>query len=602
MLDFTNPNGQVDLKTVWIARGKDQTSDHQWLYFAWERDANKGSGFISYEFQKSALSPSCVYTGTGIDMIQPASAAETTLINTCNPWENRQAGDFLIVWDQQGNGLSIRKRVFLSDGAGGLTLGSDVPLGSALVAISADGFRGEATIDLTTDVFPPDGSCVNFANIIPGTITGNSDTADYKDTVLSAFPDISNCGTLTVTKVTQPTSTPPDPKSFSYTLDRSSGSEVKFDGTTSISDTVAHGQTDTHASLVAATDFRLNETVPAGYTFVSIACVIDPDGTPVATGSDSGTLPEEIGIEVQPSVVTACTITNRRNEGQLKIIKNVINDNGGTAVAGDFTMFVGNAANTSFAGSETGTTMTFDAGTTFNVSETGPSGYVQSMAGDCVGSIVVDVLKVCTVTNNDSMPSLTLNKIVVNDNGGTATASNFTLSAAGPTPLSGAGPTVSSGVSFDAGTYTLSESGPAGYSASTWSCVGGTQAGNQITVALGESATCTITNDDAIATPAGSTVQRAILHDTLNVTGIRPGGSTALEATFRLYSDTACSVQVGSSETVSVSAAGVATTSIGVLVTQAGSYRWRVQFNGNNFNQGFTTSCGSEITTLSFVQ
>jgi hypothetical protein len=121
-------------------------------------------------------------------------------------------------------------------------------------------------------------------------------------------------------------------------------------------------------------------------------------------------------------------------------------------------------------------------------------------------------------------------------------------------------------------------------------------------VALGESATCTITNDDAIATPAGSTVQRAILHDTLNVTGIRPGGSTALEATFRLYSDTACSVQVGSSETVSVSAAGVATTSIGVLVTQAGSYRWRVQFNGNNFNQGFTTSCGSEITTLSFVQ
>ena len=80
------------------------------------------------------------------------------------------------------------------------------------MAISSDGFSGEATINLTTDVFPTDGSCVNFANIIPGTITGNSDTADYKDTVLAAFPDISNCGTLKVTKVTQPTSTPPDPK------------------------------------------------------------------------------------------------------------------------------------------------------------------------------------------------------------------------------------------------------------------------------------------------------------------------------------------------------------------------------------------------------
>jgi len=43
----------------------------------------------------------------------------------------------------------------------------------------------------------------------------------------------------------------------------------------------------------------------------------------------------------------------------------------------------------------------------------------------------------------------------------------------------------------------LSESGgPAGYTASAWVCVGGSQVGNQITVGLGESATCTVTNDD----------------------------------------------------------------------------------------------------------
>ncbi len=122
MLDFTNPNNQVDLQRVWLTRGKDLTSDDQWLYFAWERNANKGSGFISYEFQKAALSPSCVYTGAGIDLISPASPAETTLINSCNPWKNRQAGDFLIVWDQQGSGLTIYKRVFQLVG-GVLTLG-----------------------------------------------------------------------------------------------------------------------------------------------------------------------------------------------------------------------------------------------------------------------------------------------------------------------------------------------------------------------------------------------------------------------------------------------------------------------------------------------
>ena len=47
-------------------------------------------------------------------------------------------------------------------------------------------------------------SCRNFATIIPNTVTGNSDTADYKDTVLFPFPDISNCGTVTVKKAITP--------------------------------------------------------------------------------------------------------------------------------------------------------------------------------------------------------------------------------------------------------------------------------------------------------------------------------------------------------------------------------------------------------------
>jgi LPXTG-site transpeptidase (sortase) family protein len=50
---------------------------------------------------------------------------------------------------------------------------------------------------------------------------------------------------------------------------------------------------------------------------------------------------------------------------------------------------------------------------------------------------------------------------------------------------------------FDAGTYDLTETGPSGYSASAWVCAGGTQVdGDTITLALGETATCTITNDD----------------------------------------------------------------------------------------------------------
>ena len=125
-------------------------------------------------------------------------------------------------------------------------------------------------------------------------------------------------------------------------------------------------------------------------------------------------------------------------------------------------------------------------------------------SGDCDSSgnvtVVPGEMKTCTVTNNDDAPSLTLVKVVTDDNGGTATEADFTLTATGPTGFSGPGPSVSNGPSFDAGTYALSESGPAGYSAGVWVCVGGTQVGSNITVANGESATCTITNDDQAAT------------------------------------------------------------------------------------------------------
>jgi hypothetical protein len=103
----------------------------------------------------------------------------------------------------------------------------------------------------------------------------------------------------------------------------------------------------------------------------------------------------------------------------------------------------------------------------------------------------------CTITNYDTPPSLTLVKEVKNDDGGVAQAADWVLTAAGPSGFSGAGPSVSSDDGFDIGTYTLSESGPGGYSSSGWSCTGdGQQVGNQITLGLGDSATCKIVNDD----------------------------------------------------------------------------------------------------------
>jgi Prealbumin-like fold domain len=141
---------------------------------------------------------------------------------------------------------------------------------------------------------------------------------------------------------------------------------------------------------------------------------------------------------------------------------------------------------------------------TWALSETSPAGYTGS-AWSCVGgtqsgaNITVGLggEATCTITNNDVAPKLHLRKVVTNDNGGTATVANFTLTAdgTGTNDLTGTSP-VDSGAGFQADTFALSESNVYGYSASAWVCVGGSQSGANITVGIGGEATCTITNDD----------------------------------------------------------------------------------------------------------
>jgi hypothetical protein len=189
-LGLTNPNAQVDLRRAWLDTERDAATQHDWLYFAWERDSNSGSGFIAYEFMQNKAPAACAYE----------SSTDDQLIASCNPWANRKAGDFMILWDQQGNSLDLYLRTW-SGTAPNLTLGPPTLLNSAVsqAAYSADGFRGEAAVDLTATIFGGSSACLAFANTIPSTVTGNSDTADYKDTILRTTPPISNCTSNTVT-------------------------------------------------------------------------------------------------------------------------------------------------------------------------------------------------------------------------------------------------------------------------------------------------------------------------------------------------------------------------------------------------------------------
>ena len=67
----------------------------------------------------------------------------------------------------------------------------------------------------------------------------------------------------------------------------------------------------------------------------------------------------------------------------------------------------------------------------------------------------------------------------------------------GATTISGASGTAAvTNAAADAGTWALSETGPAGYTQGAWICTAGTLAGSNLTLAPGDTATCTINNND----------------------------------------------------------------------------------------------------------
>ena len=248
---------------------------------------------------------------------------------------------------------------------------------------------------------------------------------------------------------------------------------------------------------------------PTGYTQTNLQC--------------SGATLTGNRITLANGDSATCTFTNNDVAPQLTVIKTVVNDNGGTAVASAWTMNVTatNPSNAAFAGAASpGTTITINAGA-FSVAESGgpATGYTQTSAVGCAGTAVVGGTYTCTITNNDVAPSLQLVKQVINSYGGLATPANFTLTANGGAAgtLSGVGPTVASGATFKAGTYALSElgagAGASGYGSSGYNCTknGGTPTAlASIQLAVGDRAVCRIVNNDL---PATLIVKKAVIND-----------------------------------------------------------------------------------------
>ena len=258
----------------------------------------------------------------------------------------------------------------------------------------------------------------------------------------------------------------------------------------------ATGSTAVTNVPVNAGTYALSESGgPSGYTASAWSCT----GGTVTGGS----------VAVTTGATVVCTINNNDISPRLTLVKTVTNDNGGTAAPTAWTLNAGGPTPiTGTTGAGTVTNAAVNAGT-YTLSESGgPSGYAAS-GWTCTGVTNTGATLVltpgssatCTINNNDQAANLTLVKTVTNDNGGTATATQWTLAAAGSTPISGVtGAASVTNAAVNAGTYTLSETGgPAGYTAAPWTCTGATTNGTTVTVPSGGNVTCTINNNDQAA-------------------------------------------------------------------------------------------------------
>ncbi|MFZ2663856.1 MAG: SdrD B-like domain-containing protein [Patescibacteria group bacterium] len=235
---------------------------------------------------------------------------------------------------------------------------------------------------------------------------------------------------------------------------------------------------DGNSAVAFEADGRNDVTVNAG-----VHTVTEP-----SVGGYSTTYSNCTSVNVPAGGTATCTITNDDQAPTITLIKSVTNDNGGNAGGNDFGLTIGESPATS------GVAYPVMANTSIAISEAGLPGYsfVSITGNGCPSSLGGTVTLnegqniTCTITNDDIQPKLTVTKVVENGSHGTKVVSDFPLFVDSTSVLSG----VQNG--FNAGTYTISETGQEGYSA----VISGDCAPNDgsITLNVGDIKACTITN------------------------------------------------------------------------------------------------------------
>ncbi|MFL6163950.1 MAG: hypothetical protein ACJ74U_17235 [Jatrophihabitantaceae bacterium] len=595
------------------------SNSHNYLYLAWQRLTNIGNANLDFEINQSKTTG---FTGTFTGPI--------TL--------NRTAGDLLINYDFGGSGTPTLGLNFWLTAAAGNTVaqcfssnalpcwGKHQTLtgGTAEGAVNTvsitdplngnaslgAGLFGEAAIDLTAAGVFPAGTCEAFGSTFAKSRSSSSFTAEIKDFIAPVGVNISNCGTITIHKVTEN-----GDSSFGYTT---------TGGLSPATFSLANGGTRTYTGVpIGSSSVTENLTaaqLSAGWTLKSLTCQ-----SPTGSGTSVSVSGAKVSITMGGAGTVDCTYTNHINlnptiattlSATTVNIGDPVHDSstltGASSNAGGTVTYHAYAGANTCSGTDllnsqvTVTSGVVPNSTTFTPSAAGSYSFqaVYSGDGNNNGATSVCSTEQLLVKANPSIGT-TLSAASV-DVGSTvhdsATLTGATGDAGGTvayTAYTNSGCTLGA---RDAGTVTVTNAVVPDSNALTFNTAGtyywqAVYTGD----AKNNGATSTCTEEQLVVNPlqpSVSTAQNLIPNDAFTLSdGFSPTGSI----TFSLFApaDASCSGLPALTQTVTVNGNGTyATTNTTIKASIEGTWRWQSSYGGDANNLPVTSTCGTEQFTI----
>ncbi len=602
------PPNKSDLTRFYAAN--EFANNSNYLYLAWERSNVLGSANMDFEINQKTQ-PNLTTTG-------PKAL-------------NRTAGDLLITFDFTNGGgnpvLGLLKWVTSGPTSQCLSRNA-LPCWGNRVNLSAAGFAegavntstvndpiagvslpgltfGEAAINLTASgVFGS--TCEAFASAFLKSRSSASFPAEVKDFIAPRPVSISNCGTITIHKITEN-----GDSTFDYTT---------TGALTPATFSLSNGGTRTYTDVVAGSYSVTESAPPAGWTLKSLDCTATGDGTSV-THSDA-----TASITMAGGGTVDCTYTNHINvkptiatklSAESVTVGTAVHDSatltGTTADAGGtvkYTVYSNDTCtdNPQDAGTKTVTNGSVPNSDPITFNNAGDFYWQAVYSGDANNDGTTSECTSEHLVVNKATPSITTTLSATSVDIGTAVHDSATLTGT----TADAGGTVKYTVYSndtctdnpqDAGTKTVingsvPDSDPITFNnAGTfyWQAVYSGDANNDGATSACQSEILVVNKNHS----AISTVPNLIPNDDATVSGLTDdAGGTVV---FNLYSpsDATCSGTPAYTQTVDVTGNGTySTTNTTFIAKASGTWRWQVTYSGDANNDGSTSQCGVEHFTI----